>query len=59
MLHDLLGMSERAPKFAKAYADLTAAVTEAAGAYVHEVKAGTFPTDAHSFHALTRVAQAS
>jgi 3-methyl-2-oxobutanoate hydroxymethyltransferase len=59
VLHDLLGMSERAPKFAKAYADLTRAVTEAAGAYVHEVKAGTFPTDAHSFHALTRVAQAS
>lgn len=59
VLHDLLGMSERAPKFAKAYADLTSAVTEAAGAYVHEVKAGTFPTDAHSFHALTRVAQAS
>jgi 3-methyl-2-oxobutanoate hydroxymethyltransferase len=59
VLHDLLGMSERAPKFAKAYADLTSAVTEAAGAYVHEVKAGAFPTDAHSFHALTRVAQAS
>ncbi len=59
VLHDLLGLSERAPKFAKAYVDLSAAVSSAAADYVREVKGGVFPTDVHSFHALTRVAQAS
>jgi 3-methyl-2-oxobutanoate hydroxymethyltransferase len=56
VLHDLLGLSVRAPKFAKAYAALADAVVEAAEAYVHEVKTGAFPTDAHSFHAITPVA---
>ncbi|HEV7733062.1 MAG TPA: 3-methyl-2-oxobutanoate hydroxymethyltransferase [Candidatus Binatia bacterium] len=59
VLHDLLGLTERAPKFAKAYVDLSAAISSAAADYVREVKGGVFPTDAHSFHALTRLAQAS
>jgi 3-methyl-2-oxobutanoate hydroxymethyltransferase len=56
VLHDLLGLSARAPKFAKAYAALADAVVDAAGAYVREVKTGVFPTDAHSFHTITPVA---
>jgi len=56
VLHDLLGLSERAPRFAKAYADLSGAVTAAVAGYVAEVKGGVFPTDAHSFHSLKPVA---
>ena len=56
VLHDLLGLSARAPKFAKAYAALADAVVDAAGQYVREVKTGAFPTDAHSFHTITPVA---
>jgi 3-methyl-2-oxobutanoate hydroxymethyltransferase len=56
VLHDLLGLSERAPRFAKAYAALGAAVTSAVQAYVAEVKGGLFPTDAHAFHSLKPVA---
>jgi 3-methyl-2-oxobutanoate hydroxymethyltransferase len=56
VLHDLLGLSGRAPKFAKAYAALAEEVTRAAEDYVHEVKSGAFPTDAHSFHSLKPVA---
>jgi 3-methyl-2-oxobutanoate hydroxymethyltransferase len=56
VLHDLLGLSQRAPKFAKAYAALADEVVRAAEEYVHEVKSGAFPTDAHSYHALKPVA---
>jgi 3-methyl-2-oxobutanoate hydroxymethyltransferase len=56
VLHDLLGLSARAPKFAKAYAALADEVTRAAEEYVHEVKSAAFPTDAHSFHSLKPVA---
>jgi 3-methyl-2-oxobutanoate hydroxymethyltransferase len=56
VLHDMLGLSSRAPKFAKAYAALADEVTRAAEDYVHEVKSGAFPTDAHSFHSLKPVA---
>jgi 3-methyl-2-oxobutanoate hydroxymethyltransferase len=56
VLHDLLGLSTRAPKFAKAYAALADEVVRAAEDYVHEVKSGAFPTDAHSFHSLKPVA---
>jgi 3-methyl-2-oxobutanoate hydroxymethyltransferase len=56
VLHDLLGLSARAPKFAKAYAALAEEVTRAAEDYVHEVKSGAFPTDTHSFHSLKSVA---
>jgi 3-methyl-2-oxobutanoate hydroxymethyltransferase len=51
VLHDLLGLGDRTPKFAKRYAELGAEVIHAA-----EVKGGTFPTDAHSFHSLVPVA---
>jgi 3-methyl-2-oxobutanoate hydroxymethyltransferase len=49
VLHDLLGLTERPPRFAKAYASLASEVARAAVAYVAEVKAGAFPTEAHAY----------
>lgn len=56
VLHDLLGLSERAPRFAKQYADVGRTVIEAVGAYVREVRGGIFPTDEHAFHVPLPVA---
>lgn len=49
VLHDLLGLSERLPKFARAYADLRRAISEAAGTFAADVAAGRFPDDEHSY----------
>src|SRR4029453_7316153 len=56
VLHDLLGLSARAPKFAKAYSALAEEVTRAAEDYVHEGKSGPSPPDTPSFHSLKSVA---
>ena len=50
VVHDLLGLSERPPKLAKAYANLRAAIADAARAFVAEVEAGTFPDEDHTYH---------
>jgi 3-methyl-2-oxobutanoate hydroxymethyltransferase len=50
VLHDLLGLSERLPRFARAYADLRGTISEAAGAFADDVAAGRFPDDEHSYH---------
>ncbi|BDG02594.1 3-methyl-2-oxobutanoate hydroxymethyltransferase [Anaeromyxobacter oryzae] len=51
VLNDLLGLDDAfTPKFVKRFGELGAAVKGAVGAYVGEVKARTFPADAHSFH---------
>jgi 3-methyl-2-oxobutanoate hydroxymethyltransferase len=56
VLHDVLGLGDRVvPRFAKRYAELWQAATDAIGAYAGEVRGGTFPTDVHSFHSLTSV----
>jgi 3-methyl-2-oxobutanoate hydroxymethyltransferase len=48
--YDLLGMNpDFKPKFVKRYANLHGSMTEAAGAYFAEVRAGTFPDEEHSF----------
>jgi 3-methyl-2-oxobutanoate hydroxymethyltransferase len=48
---DLLGLDLAfTPKFAKHFAELGVAARDAVSAYVGEVKARTFPDDAHSFH---------
>jgi 3-methyl-2-oxobutanoate hydroxymethyltransferase len=48
--HDLLGLSDGPqPRFVKQYLDGRALVQQAASAYIEEVRAGTFPTEAHSF----------
>jgi 3-methyl-2-oxobutanoate hydroxymethyltransferase len=50
VVHDLLGLSERPPKLAKAYANLRAAIADAARAFAAEVEAGTFPDEEHTYH---------
>ena len=51
VLTDLLGLGAGSyPKFAKRYADLRTAITEAVLAFRDEVAAGAFPDDAHSYH---------
>jgi 3-methyl-2-oxobutanoate hydroxymethyltransferase len=51
VVNDLLGISERLPKFAKAYADLRREIGDAARSFAAEVEAGTFPDDAHAYGA--------
>ena len=54
VLNDLLGMDDAfVPKFVKRFAEIGASVRGAISTYVGEVKAQTFPDDAHSFHSST------
>jgi 3-methyl-2-oxobutanoate hydroxymethyltransferase len=46
---DLLGLSERVPKFARAYVDLRGEIAKAATAFAADVAAGTFPDEEHSY----------
>jgi 3-methyl-2-oxobutanoate hydroxymethyltransferase len=50
VVNDLLGLSERLPKLAKAYADLTHEIDAAARAFASDVESGSFPDDEHSYH---------
>ncbi|MGB8932540.1 MAG: 3-methyl-2-oxobutanoate hydroxymethyltransferase [Anaeromyxobacteraceae bacterium] len=51
VLNDLLGLDDAfVPKFVKRYAEIGQAITGAVGSYVTEVKARSFPDDAHSYH---------
>jgi 3-methyl-2-oxobutanoate hydroxymethyltransferase len=59
VLHDLLGLSEKTPKFARRFADLRTETARAVSAYITEVRAGTFPADAESFHSILPVATAA
>ncbi|MFN3804544.1 MAG: 3-methyl-2-oxobutanoate hydroxymethyltransferase [Pyrobaculum sp.] len=43
VLHDVIGLTERPPSFAKKYGDVAAAIKNAVSQYVQEVKAGRFP----------------
>lgn len=47
--HDMLGVTERPPKFVKRYADLRADMTRAIAAYRDDVLSGTFPGPEHSY----------
>lgn len=49
VLTDLLGLSERIPKLAKAYADLRGVIAEAARAFAEEVASGVFPDETHTY----------
>ncbi|RKH09893.1 3-methyl-2-oxobutanoate hydroxymethyltransferase [Corallococcus praedator] len=54
--YDLLGMNpDFKPKFVKRFANLHGNITEAAGTYFSEVRAGTFPDEDHSFKANKNV----
>jgi 3-methyl-2-oxobutanoate hydroxymethyltransferase len=51
VLNDILGLDPAfTPRFVKRFAELGEAVKGAVSAYAAEVRAGTFPDDAHSFH---------
>jgi 3-methyl-2-oxobutanoate hydroxymethyltransferase len=47
---DMAGLSPRAPKFAKRYANLASALHTAAAEFAAEVSSGAFPTDEYSYH---------
>ena len=51
VFHDLLGLREgTAPKFVRRYADLKTAAVEAVRTWAADVRAGSFPSDAESYH---------
>lgn len=51
VFHDLVGYADGyLPKFVKRYADIHGELRRALTAYAEEVKKGTFPDDAHSYH---------
>jgi len=47
VLHDVIGLSEKPPSFAKRYADVASVIREAVAKYVAEVREGKFPTPEH------------
>jgi len=50
VIHDILGLCDKySPKFVKRYADVSETISAGIGDYIREVKAGEFPTKAHSF----------
>jgi 3-methyl-2-oxobutanoate hydroxymethyltransferase len=49
VVHDLLGLSERLPRFAKPYADLRRVIADAARAFASDVEARAFPDEEHSY----------
>jgi len=49
VLHDILGLYERSPRFAKRYADLGLAIGEALRAYREDVEARRFPGPEHTY----------
>lgn len=49
--HDMLGLYHgRSPRFARRYADLWATIGQALATYASDVREGTFPSAAHSYH---------
>lgn len=48
VLYDIVGLSPRAPRFARAYADLATAMRTAVAAYADDVRQGRFPSPAES-----------
>lgn len=49
VIDDMLGMSERTPKFVRKYANLADTISQAAGAYAADVKARQFPAREHTY----------
>jgi len=48
VLHDILGLSDHTPPFAKKYVDLKQIIFEATSRYVKEVREGLFPGPEHT-----------
>ena len=52
VFHDLVGLTiGHTPKFARQYANLSGEISRAVESYCSDVRAGSFPSDAESFHA--------
>jgi len=49
VIHDILGLGETAPRFAKRYADLDGAMADAIGRYRDDVTSGAFPAPEHGY----------
>lgn len=49
VLHDLLGLTPRSPRFVKRYAELAGMISAAAESYVREVRGGAFPAAEHCY----------
>jgi 3-methyl-2-oxobutanoate hydroxymethyltransferase len=49
VINDLLGLSEKTPRLAKAYADLRGTITDAVAAFARDVESGAFPDPDHSY----------
>ncbi len=49
VMHDMFGLSDRPPRFAKQYFDMRAAFEAGFKAYRDDVKSGAFPSERHSF----------
>ncbi len=47
VIDDMLGLTERAPRFVKKYADLAKKISAAAAAYAEDVRSGAFPAPEH------------
>jgi 3-methyl-2-oxobutanoate hydroxymethyltransferase len=51
VLHDLIGLGgEHVPKFARQYVNVAESISRAVTGYATDVRGGTFPADAESFH---------
>ena len=49
IIHDLLGITEKPTKLAKAYADVRATTTRAVEAFMKDVESGSFPDPDHTY----------
>ena len=47
--HDVLGLSEKVPKFVKQYAKLGPEIVKAIAAYIADVQSGRFPEAHHTY----------
>ena len=56
VLHDMIGLGgEHTPKFARRYVNVAESISRAVGEYARDVRSGTFPADAESFHLSAEV----
>jgi len=54
VLHDMLGLTfQEPPKFARRYANVGQAISQAVRGYCADVQGGSFPSDAESYHSNT------
>jgi 3-methyl-2-oxobutanoate hydroxymethyltransferase len=52
VLEDMLGLSDRVPKFVKRFGTLRGQIEAAVKDYADEVRSGTFPAEEHTYQPL-------